>query len=181
MSDTVVVTGRYSVKDYARANVFLQQRIFLYKYSWLVAGQLVLFALVAFFFIAPYAFASAFFNTFGVIFIVLIPIVSVIQYYRGRYKIPASTIRKMEKQIAETPVMQQSHTIAFSRDGISSTTPISSGNIEWPAIVEIADTEEDIYFFTGKRTAMFLPKWMLADDDGYARLKALIDQVTIAK
>ncbi|HMT06919.1 MAG TPA: YcxB family protein [Pyrinomonadaceae bacterium] len=175
MIESVTVNLSYSADDYARATLFIARRKWWVRYLLLlvVAAVWTLFGLA-------YLFSTGSFReTLSTNLLVLV-IASTMILLGGlftREKTSNRSLRRrFQKQIDSSPLMQETQTLTFSNNGISSTQVLGTGDITWNAVIEVIETKWDYFFFTAKESAIFIPKHALLDDRQGAQLRAIIHE-----
>jgi hypothetical protein len=81
-----------------------------------------------------------------------------------------------EKQIDSTPLLKETRQIVFNDEGISGHHNLGRGTIKWNAFLEACETSDDFFFFTGKRTAQFVPKRAFNGEEQQDILRNLVRQ-----
>lgn len=64
-----------------------------------------------------------------------------------------------------SPLLKEQSTIFLSEVGIRTVSASLTNNIEWSAVVETAETDDDIYFFVGPERSLFIPKRVFSTDE----------------
>jgi hypothetical protein len=166
MIEKIDVQVLYSADDYARGFKYIQRRNLLVKYAFLLPLAVITLSLIWLYFLDPVQFISTFSQVNNLIVLLFVPLIVVpLFYFVSRRKSSFLARRQFAKQIASSPAMQAPQSITFDHNGIEGQTTLSSGMTKWEAIIEATETEDDFYFFTGKKFAMFIPKRVLADKE----------------
>jgi hypothetical protein len=58
----------------------------------------------------------------------------------------------------ESPILKEVYAIRFSDSGIRSTSDSLTNEIQWNAVVETSESDDDIFFFLGPQQPLFVPK-----------------------
>jgi len=173
MIESVTVNLLYSADDYARATLFIARR------KWWVRHLLLLIvaAIWALFGLA-FLFSTANFRGALTTNLLVLVIASTIILLGGlftREKTSNRSLRRrFQKQIDSSPLMQETQSLTFSNNGISSTQVLGTGDITWNAVIEVIETKLDYYFFTAKESAIFIPKYALSDARQEVQLRSII-------
>ena len=65
--------------------------------------------------------------------------------------------RSLSREYKSSPLLKETYKIVFSELGIVSTSKSFESEIKWNAIIQTRETEDDFFFFTSPRVAMFVP------------------------
>lgn len=171
--EPIRVRVEYSVDDYVRAFMFVQRRarrLGLYV-------MLGIMAVVCFFFFlaelrkSNYQLGAGFF-----LLELLIPliIVSSVVFISFRFVNPWMMKTRFRKQFAASPALQEPREIEFNGVGIEGSSFFGGGVTNWPAFIEVRETDTDFYFFTAPKLATFVPKSAFEDDADIETLRHLI-------
>lgn len=153
MSKKIEMNVQYSVKDYFRGIVFSQGRSFFHKYGFLITGTIALMTFIATYLLffrgeSIWEFKSILALLLGLM--ITFPVTYLLKYY--------NTENHIEKQYNSSPLVQEMFKISFDDDGIFSEYNSFSSKINWSAVTEANQTDEDFYFFTSPTAALFIPK-----------------------
>jgi hypothetical protein len=149
----------YSIDDYVRASRFIQQRTFLFRYRFLLPLVVAAVISIWIYFLDPYQFVEAFSEPKNLVVIFVAPLVAVaVLFILSRRKTSFLLRRQVSNQIESSPAMRQPQTIRFDEEGIEGQTLLSSGTVKWEAVIEATESQDDLFFFTSKKFAMFVPK-----------------------
>lgn len=174
MSDPIAVHVAYSVDDYVRATRFIQRRNFVVRYGFLVPALVTLVILIALYVADPHQFATAF-SSIPNLIVVLIPVlVSPVLFLLSRRKVPYLLRRRVKKLIESSPAMNQPQRVIFDEGGVEGDTILSSGSVKWDAIIEATESEDDLFFFTAKHVAMFIPKRSFSSPEKQSDVRRLV-------
>jgi hypothetical protein len=82
--------------------------------------------------------------------------------------------RKIAKQLKGAPSAQGVHVWTVSDEGITVVGPLTAGNIKWEAIVKAREGKSDLFFYTTKSFALFLPKRVFTNEGQLFDLRGLL-------
>jgi len=149
----------YSVDDYVRALLFIRRRNPILKYYYLAPLIVIGILLTALYFQNPNQFISTFSSPANLLVILLGPLLAIaILYLAARRKTNFLIKWQIRRQMESSPAMRQPQRLTFDNDGLDGRTILSSGHVSWDAIIEATESEDDFFFFTSKKIAMFVPK-----------------------
>jgi hypothetical protein len=159
MSEQVIVNFTYSVDDYVRALLFIRRRNPILRYIYLLPLILIVVLLLWLYLLNPNQVSSTFSSPGKIIPILIGPGITIpILYLLSRRKTNFLMKWQIRKQMESSPAMRQPQRLMFDNDGLDGQTILSSGHVRWDAIIEATESEDDFYFFTSKKIAMFVPK-----------------------
>lgn len=155
MSEKILIEIQYNSDDYARGFEFIKNKSFFYKNNYLITGAIsfITFIIVYFLFNKDrddLSFTDAFTVIVGLMLI--IPIIYVVKDFQPFAE------KSVVQQYKSSMLLQEAQTISFSEDGIESKSNLSASQINWNAVIEMAETDKDFFFFTSPKIALFIPK-----------------------
>ncbi len=153
----ITITFEYNAEDYSRAGKFMRRGLMRGVYIGLIVGLAVpglvygRSAYLNFTWLAPLI-------AIGLVIVVAIPM---IESYRIR-------------TVSELPAAQGLFTYTFDANGLKAKGALEQFECCWGAIIKVAETEDDFYFYSAKQLARFLPKKAFADDLQQSQLRMLL-------
>jgi hypothetical protein len=156
MNEKVEVNVQYSVDDYVRGCVFIRNRGSLfYKYEFWVINFMSFVGFAVFYLVFTKTEnewnASDFTNLLFVLMIAL-PVCYLLN------NLYLFTEKSLRKQYESSPLLREESKIFFSADGIETESASLTNKLSWSAITETDETDEDFFFFTSPKMALFIPK-----------------------
>ena len=164
MNEIVEAKVTYTPEDFMRHAAFMQSRNELAKYTIFIA--LAIFACIFLFLYLgnPAQFLTAFAKPQTVLIFVTAGLILTVIFLLKKYTSKFFLRRSLEKQIKSTPALSAPQHFSFDDEGFYATNEFASGQLNWQAMVEMIETEEDFYFFMSKNFARFVPKRFFSDE-----------------
>jgi hypothetical protein len=175
MNEKIIISFLLTAEDYARALRYIQRRSFLVRYSFLLP-LLVIFGMLLFLFIRnPQKTVYVFSRPQGFLPFVLAAIIIIpLFYFFNQSKYSSVVKKRFERQIKSSPALQTERTFVFDEDGMIGQSLLASGEVEWNAFIEAAESEDYFYFFTSPKVAQFIPKRAFESEAEQNRLRELV-------
>jgi hypothetical protein len=164
MNEIVEARVTYTPEDFMRHAAFMQSRIGLAKK--VVFFTLAIFASIFLFlyFANSAKFITAFAKPQNILIFVTAGLLVIGIFILKKYTSKFFLRRSLEKQIKSTPALSVPQHFSFDDEGFYGTNEFASGQLNWQAMVEMVETEEDFYFFMSKNFARFVPKRFFSDE-----------------
>jgi hypothetical protein len=156
MDDTLETEIHYSIDDYVRGLTFVQGRSVPVKYGFIIVPSILLAVLVVQFLLNPNLLSqlSLYYSA-----LTFAPILLVVGLFLSLKYLPNPFLRRnIQKQVKSSLLLQQAQRISFDEVGIKGQTNLSTGETKWQAITEATETNDDFFFFTSNKHAIFVPK-----------------------
>ncbi|NNE99452.1 MAG: YcxB family protein [Pyrinomonadaceae bacterium] len=162
MNEKLEIEIQYTVEDYTRANEFILNQTFFFKYVHYFVGIPVLLIVLV---LIPYlggkfsdgiSFGRDILPILiaGGIVLALLPFIM-----RLVSRLPNPGMKLIiSSQYKSSPLLQEKQFVTFEDEGIRAKTSLSEGLTKWEAILKIIETEKDFFFFISNRSALFIPK-----------------------
>lgn len=156
MDELIELEVKYSVDDFVRGFTFIQSRQLLSKYAFLIVPFILLVSIL---FVVLLNSKNSNQPLSKVILIVLVPTFSVFILFLLIKYLPNPFLKwNLRRQFKSSPILKEKQQISFDESGIKGRTDLSAGETKWKAIIEATETEDDFFFFTSNKFALFVPK-----------------------
>jgi hypothetical protein len=168
--ENVSIDVRYTVDDYVRGLTYIQNRSIFARYGFVLLPGIILLFFIFNLFINQ---RSLWQLSSYVILVTALPVVVIFVVLLLLRYFPNPLLKwNVKKQFKSSPLLNEVQHLKFDGNGISGKTNLSEGTTKWQAIIECSETNDDIFFFTSKKFAMFVPKSQLSSNQ-LAEIKVL--------
>ena len=162
MSSGLDLEIEYSVDDYVRGLTFIQNRQFIIRYGFIVVPLLVMAIILVQFVLNPNGFRNV---SLYYALMSLGPVLATFLIFLLLKYFPNPFIkRNVKKQFRTSPLLQEKQRISIDEIRIQGETNLSAAETKWPAIIEATESNDDFFFFTSNKHAMFIPKRNLSTE-----------------
>ncbi len=148
----------YTVADFERHYLYLNNRNSLLKYLLLLVFLIVILIFIILLLLNPFKFLAVFSQPKNYLVFVFVFLILGFLWLIRRNKLGFFQKRNLAKQINSSPVLSKPQIITLDEEGFSGENEFGSGNLRWNAMIEVTETEEDFYFFRSPKFAQFVPK-----------------------
>lgn len=164
MNEVVEAKITYTPEDFLRHAAFMQSRNRLAKYT--IPLALGIFACIFLFlyFLNGEKFLTTFAKPQNFMIFVTAGLILTIFLLLKKYTSKFFLRRSLEKQIRSTPSLSEPQHFTLDDEGFTATNQFGSGQLNWQAMVEMVETEEDFFFFMSKNFARFVPKRFFSNE-----------------
>jgi hypothetical protein len=161
IDEKIELNVQYSVDDYVSGLMFIQNQQFWFRYGFLIHPAIILF-LAGFFFILNSQNQTRFDFIDYLPFIISGILIFIFMLLLKKFPNPFLKWN-IKRQFKSSPVLQEPQSISIDDGGITGKNNLSSGETKWMAIIKSMETEDNFFFFTSNKMAMFIPKRFLTD------------------
>ena len=91
-----------------------------------------------------------------------------------QFIMPIVQRRQLRRLYDETPSLRSPQTYEFTDTGIVTSGGATSTTVGWDSLVEVIETDEFFLFYHTKRTAFYLPKRVVTEEEQRAALRQLL-------
>ena len=175
MDEQIELEVKYTVDDYVRSLSFMQSRLPLNKYGFVIFPAIIFLSIIVYSLFSSKEGFELDSLTFTNILAILIAVLFLFFLLLALRFFPNPMLKwSISRQFKSSPALQQTQHICFDEDGIKGQSSLGSGEAKWKAVIEAVESKEDFFFYTSKKFAQFVPKRCFSSEEQQNQLRDLV-------